>query len=245
MKILILGGTVEGRTLAHEIAHTHPTIDFITSLAGATTSTPNVAGDVRIGGFGGTDGLSTYLKEQNIDALIDATHPFATTITDHAVKACSHVGIDYLRLERPQWIVPTEADVVFVPDAAEAARLVARTSSSAFLTIGRKDLSEFQGLGKTKLLVRAIEAPDENIRLDNATFVTARPPFALKDEIALMQEHQIDTLISKASGGEGTRAKLDAAAKIGARIILLRRPPPPDGERVFSVDEALAWILKK
>ncbi|PHS78911.1 MAG: precorrin-6A reductase [Rhodospirillaceae bacterium] len=241
MKILILGGTGEGRALAEKLAVDH---DIITSLAGATSSAAKIIGEVRIGGFGGEEGLVDYLLAENIDRLIDATHPFANQITDHAVQACKKTNIPFLRLDRPQWTLPTDAKVIFVPDSVEAARLVARTSSSVFLTIGQKYLKDFEALPSVKLLVRAIENFEENLKLENATYVSARPPFALADEIALMQNHQIDTLVSKASGGDATRAKLDAAAKIGARIILIRRPPPPNGDRVFRLEDAVNWISK-
>lgn len=241
-KVLILGGTQEGRALVQALAEAQPHLHLITSLAGATTKAPDLPGDVRIGGFGGVAGLVDFLKNEVIDQVVDATHPFAATMTAHAVQACAEARVPYLRLDRPAWELP-DADVVFVPDAIEAARLVARTSSSAFLTIGRKDLAAFQGLGKVKLLVRAIEQPD--LKLDNATYITARPPFALADEVTLMQAHAVDTLVTKASGGTATRAKLDAAAQTGARIVLLRRPPPPDAERVLSVDEALAWVTEQ
>lgn len=244
MNLLILGGTSEARALAAQLTTTHPQITVITSLAGATKSAQSLPGQVRTGGFGGAEGLVDYLREHAIDMLIDATHPFAAQITDHAFNACRTTNVDYLRLDRPEWTVPTDTDVIFVPNAAQAARLVARSSKSAFLTIGRKDLAAFEHLGKVKLLIRAIEPPDPALHFDNATFITARPPFTLGDEIALMEAHQIDTLVTKASGGEATRAKLDASAQIGARIILIRRPPPPDGERVFSVDEAMAWLCQ-
>ena len=242
IKVLILGGTLEGRALAEALAKAFPELDLITSLAGATTKPPDLPGHVRVGGFGGVAGLVEYLKKEAIDRVIDATHPFAATITDHAVQACLDAGVAYLRLDRPPWDLP-DTDVVFVPDATHAARLVARTSASAFLTIGRKDLAAFQGLEKVKLLVRAIEQPD--VKLDNTTYVLARPPFTLQDEVALMREHGVDTLVTKASGGTATRAKLDAAAQVGARIVILRRPPPPDAQRVLSVEEAVAWISDK
>lgn len=244
-KVLILGGTAEARALAEALAENQPGLDLITSLAGATTQAKRVPGQVRVGGFGGVAGMVAYLRRENIDRVIDATHPFAATITDHAVQACLEAGVAYLRLDRPPWDVPQDTDVVFVPDALEAARLVARTSESAFLTIGRKDLSAFQGLGKVKLLVRAIEPPDEGVKLEAATYVLARPPFTLPQEVEIMREHGIDTLVTKASGGDATRAKLDAAAQVGARIVILRRPPPPDAERVMSVEEAVKWITRQ
>lgn len=243
-RVLILGGTTEGRALGMAISEAQPDLDIITSLAGATTKAPDLPGQIRVGGFGGVAGLVEYLKSHDIGRVIDATHPFAATITDHAVQACHKAGVAYLRLDRPQWQVPQDTDVIFVPDADEAARLVARTSSSAFLTIGRKDLNAFQGLGKVKLLVRAIEPPDEDLDLGAATYILARPPFTLSGEVALMREHGVDTLVTKASGGDATRAKLDAAAQVAARIVLIRRPPPPDAKCVFSVEEALAWIVE-
>jgi len=245
MKLLILGGTVEARQVATQIYQTHPNILLITSLAGATKTTPKVPGEIHIGGFGGVDGLTDYLQNNRIDAVIDATHPFALTITNHGVQSCHKVKVPYLRLDRPRWIVPTDTDVIFTLDADEAARLIARTSKSAFLTIGRKDLVAFESLKKVKLLVRAIEQPDPNLNLEQTTFVTARPPFALVDEMNLMRNHQIDTLVSKDSGGDSTRAKLDAAAQLGIRIILLRRPPPPDGDCVSTINDALAWLTKQ
>lgn len=244
-KLLILGGTSEGRALAQALAATRPELSVITSLAGATQSQPDLAGAVRVGGFGGADGLASYIKDNAITMVVDATHPFANRITNNGVAACRQTGTPYLRLDRPQWELPAGADVVFVPDADEAARLVARTSKAALLTIGRKELDAFSGVEKVKLVVRAIEPPVPAPELSNATYVFARPPFDLEGEVALLREHQIDTLVSKASGGAATRAKLDAAAQVGARIVLLRRPPSPEAERVTNVDDALKWIDAK
>ncbi|PCJ63840.1 MAG: hypothetical protein COA73_04950 [Candidatus Hydrogenedentota bacterium] len=150
-----------------------------------------------------------------------------------------------MRLERPQWILPPNTDVIFVPDALEAARLIARTSSAAFLTVGRKDLAAFEGLDNVKLLIRTIEPLHAEHAYNNATFIRARPPFTVDDEIALMRDHQIDTLVSKASGGDATRAKIDAAQHLDARIVLIRRPPPLDTQRVTEVQDAVVWIAQK
>ena len=186
--------------------------------------------------------MTTYIKDTGVDAVIDATHPFAARITQNAVEACRQTATPYLRLDRKPWDLPQDADVVFVPDADEAARLVARTSSAALLTIGNKDLAAFAGVDKVKLVVRAIAEP--TVRLPDAITVIARPPFTLEGELALLGEHNIDTVVSKASGGDATRAKLDAAASVGARVVLIRRPPPPDAERVFSIEDALVWLGK-
>lgn len=245
MKVLILGGTQDARALADQITTALPDVDVMTSLAGATKSRAKISGDVRVGGFGGVTGLVDYLTTQSIDAVIDATHPYATQMTDHGVEACAQAHVEYLCLERPQWILPTNTDVIFVPDAVEAARLIARTSRSAFLTIGRKDLTAFEGLDKVKLLIRSIEALSTDHNFNDATIITARPPFDVEAEIKLMRAHEIDTLVSKASGGDATRAKIDAAAHLDARIVLLRRPPPPKALRVFNVRDALTWLTEQ
>jgi len=242
INVLILGGTTEAVGLAHALAAQRPDLDVTIALAGVTRAPSEMPGYVRVGNFGGAQGLARFLQRQGMKAVIDATHPFAATITQNAVEACTMARVPRLRLDRPQWVLPTDTDVVFVPDVEEAARLVARTSEHTFLTIGRKHLSAFAGVRDVKLLVRLIEKPEEPLRLENCTVVLGRPPFDSAHEEALMREYQIDTLVSKASGGGGTRAKIDAAAKIGARIVLIRRPAPPDGDHVGDVEEALAWL---
>jgi precorrin-6A/cobalt-precorrin-6A reductase len=241
-KVLILAGTQEARALAEALHDAHPELWVMSSLAGITAAANPLPGEMRVGGFGGADGLAAYIKDNAIALVVDATHPFAERITANALAACAQTHTPYLRLDRPQWVLPEDADIVFVPDAVEAARLVARTSSAALLTIGRKDLAAFQGIDKVKLVVRMIEPPSASETLDGATYVIARPPFTVESELALLRAHGIDTLVTKASGGDATRAKLDAAARIGVRIVILRRPPPPDAERVYSIEEALAWI---
>ena len=240
--ILILGGTTEAAELAHALAVQRPDLDVTIALAGVTRAPSDMPGHVRIGSFGGADGLAQFIQRRGMKVLIDATHPFAAAMTQNAVEACEATGIARLRLDRPQWILPPDADIVFVPDVDEAARLVARTSERAFLTIGRKQLNAFDGVRDVKLLVRLIEEPDAPLGLENCTITIGRPPFDEAHEEALMREHQIDTLVSKASGGDATRAKIDAAAKVGARIVLIRRPPPPDGDRVSTVEDALGWL---
>jgi len=240
--ILILGCTSEAAALAHALATHRPDLDVTIALAGVTRAPLDMPGHVRVGGFGGAQGLAGFIQGRGLKAVIDATHPFAATMTQNAVAACEMTSTPRLRLDRAQWILPPDADVVFVPDADEAARLVARTSERAFLTIGRKQLNAFDGVRDVKMLVRLIEEPDAPLGLENCTIVIGRPPFDEAHEEALMREHQIDTLVSKASGGDATRAKIDAAAKVGARIVLIRRPPPPDGDRVGAIEDALGWL---
>lgn len=243
--VLILGGTAEARELAERLAATHPDVNAILSMAGVTNAPQDATARVRRGGFGGAEGLAAYIKDEAIDLVVDATHPFAATISANAAEACCATGTPYLYVDRPTWDLP-DAEVVFVPDAEEAARLVARTSKAAMLTIGSKALAAFGDIEKVKLVVRVIEEPAPESRLADAEYIVARPPFALSDETALMRAHNIDTLVTKASGGDATRAKLDAAAAVGARIVMLRRPlPPEDVERASGIDAALRWISEK
>ncbi|HEY9078758.1 cobalt-precorrin-6A reductase [Magnetovibrio sp.] len=240
--ILILGGTMEAAQLAHALAAQRPDLDVTIALAGVTRAPSDMPGHVRIGSFGGAQGLADFIQRRGMKAVIDATHPFAATMTQNAVEACAITSTPRLRLDRPSWTLPQDADIVFVPDADEAARLVARTSERAFVTIGRKQLAAFDQVRDVKLFVRLIDQPDAPLGLDDCTVIVGRPPFDLASEEALMRAHQIDTLVSKASGGDSTRAKIDAAAKVGARIVLIRRPPPPDGDRVSSIEDALGWL---
>jgi precorrin-6A/cobalt-precorrin-6A reductase len=244
-RVLLLGGTHEARSLAVALLKVYPDLDLMTSLSGATQSRKAPPGRIRVGGFGGADGLARYLEEHSIDFLLDATHPFAERITQNAVAAAQRTQTPYLRLDRPQWSVPADTDVIFVPDAHEAARLVARTSKAALLTIGGNSLAAFKGIQSVKLVARVIEAPDADLNLKETTFVVARPPFTVDGEIALMREHGVDTVVTKASGGEATRAKLDAAAQLGLRLVIIRRPSPPDTQCVSSVAEAVAWVAKQ
>ncbi|OEJ67697.1 cobalt-precorrin-6A reductase [Magnetovibrio blakemorei] len=240
--ILILGGTAEAVQLAAALSEQRPDLDVTIALSGVTDKPTELPYRVRIGSFGGAEGLAEFLRHQGILAVIDATHPFATQITRNAAWACLAASVPCLHLDRPSWSLPEDTDVVFVPDAEEAARLVARTSSAAFITIGRKHLEAFNGLANVHLLVRLLAPSVPSEALENATFVYGRPPFAVEDEVALMRGHKIDTLVSKASGGDATRSKIDAAAQVGARIVLIRRPPPTDGERAHSVAAAVQWL---
>ena len=244
-KMLILGGTAESRQLASALdkrfadgAH------IISSLAGRTKNVPAIPGEVRVGGFGGKDGLSAYLKKENINLLIDATHPFAEQISNNAAYAANKTGVPRVLLQRPSWRLPENCDALFVPDMVEAASIVARTARKVFLTIGVNELAAFSHIPKVHFVVRMIEQPETEPPLDDFEIIYARPPFNINDEQKLMRQHDIDVLVTKASGGAATFAKIEAATNIGARIILIRRPPPPDGDIVSGIDDAVKWIEK-
>jgi precorrin-6A/cobalt-precorrin-6A reductase len=237
IRVLILGGTSEALRLAEACAAI-PELHTITSLAGRTRAPAAPSGAVRIGGFGGAVGLERYLREHAIDRLVDATHPFAARIGHNAAQACRAAGVPRLRLLRPPWQRRpgdrwTEVDSL----AAAARRLPLR--ARVFLSVGRSDLGAFAGLEQW-FLVRTIE-PAEPC-LANAHWLAARGPFGLEDEVELLRAHAIEIVVTKASGGEATYAKLAAARQLGLPVIMVRRPPPPAGPVVDSVAAALAWL---
>jgi precorrin-6A/cobalt-precorrin-6A reductase len=238
-KLLILGGTTEAVELAVACA-ARPGLAVTSSLAGRTQRPILPPGDVRIGGFGGAAGLARFLLERGIDRVVDATHPFAARMSAHAEHACRAAGVPRLRLLRPSW-VPVPGDRwMEVASFAEAAQRLPDLGRRVFLTLGRRELRAFARLDLW-FLVRTIERPGM-LPLRQGRWLVGRGPFALEDELALLRTHAIDVLVTKASGGGATYAKLVAARQLGLPVLMVRRPPPPPGPVVTSVAAALAWL---
>jgi precorrin-6A/cobalt-precorrin-6A reductase len=239
VRILILGGTGEARELATELVAAGA--DVISSLAGRVSQPRLPDGHVRIGGFGGAEGLAAFLREQGISHLIDATHPFAATITANAALAAADTGAPRLVLRRPGW----EADPSWEGAAGirEAAGAVARwPGESVFLTTGRRDLDAFAADGSHSYLVRTVDPPVGAVP-PRMTLLLDRGPYTVESETALMREHRIGLLVTKNSGGPMTAAKLTASRDLGVRVVMVRRPPLPPGSIVVStVPEARRWL---
>ena len=237
VRVLLLGGTAEARDLAAALVADG--VDLTTSLAGRVADPRVPAAKVRFGGFGGIEGLRA--EAADFDAVIDATHPFSTQISANAAAACTDVPL--LRLERPDWSAPPSSDWVWVDGPDEAAAAAAVLGIRPFLTVGRRVLGRFTGpLGRLDVLVRLVDQPEDpmpgcwEVLLD-------RGPYRLEDELALMQRHGTDVLVTKSSGGSSTWPKMQAAAAIGVPVVVVRRPPAPDGvDTVHDVDAAAAWV---
>jgi precorrin-6A/cobalt-precorrin-6A reductase len=240
MRILILSGTTEASALAEACAG-RAGLEVISSLAGRTRAPRALPGEVRVGGFGGADGLARFLQARAVDRLIDASHPFAEQIGRHAERACRMTGVPRLRLLRPPWQRRADDLWVAVADLAEAARRLPEFGRRAFLTVGHRDLGAFAGLADVWFLVRTIEVP-ARLPLQRALWLQGRGPFPLEAELALLRDHAIDVLVTKASGGEATYAKIAAARELGLPVIMTQRPPPPPGPVVSTVAEALDWL---
>ncbi|MDF3304417.1 cobalt-precorrin-6A reductase [Rhodococcus sp. T2V] len=239
--ILILGGTGEARALAAALADV-PGVEAVSSLAGRVREPRLPVGDVRIGGFGGADGLAEWLRVHPVDAIVDATHPFAAQITRNAADAAHRRGIPLVVLRRPEWSPRPGEHWHGAADLADAAELLPGLGTRIFLTIGRQGVDAFADLHALWFLIRAIDPPDVAMPPHSALLL-ARGPFAVADETALMREHRIDVLVTKNSGGGQTDAKLDAARALGVPVLMIRRPPlPPATATVDDVAGAIAWI---
>ena len=240
--ILILGGTTESRELAAELAVRHPEVRVTTSLAGRVSRPGALAGDVRIGGFGGAEGLAEWLCEHRVDAVVDATHPFAESITANAARAATDTGLPVVVLRRPGWR-PVPGDrwhpVASLPEAAD---LLPRLGRRILLTTGRLGLAAFAHLPQLHFVVRSVEPPEPPMPPD-VELLLARGPFTVADETALLREHRIDVVVTKDSGGAATSAKLTAAREAGVPVVVVRRPPLPDGvSAVADVGGVLEWV---
>ncbi len=242
-RVLILGGTGEAaRLVAH--ASALPGLEVITSFAGRVRQPVTPAGRVRMGGFGGTEGLIHYLREQQIDLLIDATHPFAAHMSQHAADAALACGVPHLMLVRPAW-EPVEGDRwLSVESMAAAVERLPEVARRVFLTIGRQELAAFASLQDLWFLMRMIDPPVPDTPVPPGTLVLARGPFALDDERQLLQTYAIEAIVSKNSGGDATYAKIIAARERGLPVVMIQRRPLPAGEQVADVPQAMGWLVR-
>lgn len=239
--VLILGGTTEARRLAAELA-ADPALRVTSSLAGRVAAPRLPAGQVRIGGFGGPEGLARWLREQQVDALIDATHPFAGTISCNAARAAADVHVPLLALRRPGWVAEPGDDWHPVGSLAQAADVIPALGKRAFLTTGRMGLAAFAHLEDMWFLVRSVDAPEPPVPA-RMEVLLARGPFTVEGEAELLRRHGINVLVTKDSGAAATAAKLVAARQAGIPVVIVRRPPAPAGVPVAADPaEAVRWL---
>jgi len=217
-------------------------LDITLSLAGRTASPAAQPVPVRIGGFGGADGLAKYLVSEHIDALIDATHPYANVISANAVAAARCGGVPMIALRRPPWIAVSGDRWIEVGDVAEATQAIGQTPRRVFVALGRNELAPFRDVPQHYYLIRSVDPVDPPLRLPHVGYVTGRGPFSEADDHALMTEHRIDAVVAKNSGGTATYGKIAAARALGIDVIILRRPPAPDEAAVETIEDAIAWL---
>ena len=243
-RLLILGGTGEAAALARALVEVGDW-EVITSLAGRTRAPAALPGAVRVGGFGGADGLAAYLRAERIDRVVDATHPFAATISANAAEACAETGVPLLRIERPAW-TPVPGDRwIDVADAAEAADWLAGAlpaGAAVLLTLGRQEVAPFKRCPELRFVLRSIEAPSPEDLPPDCLLLSERGPFTLDGERALIARHGIRAAVAKNAGGDATAAKLAAAREAAIPVVMIRRPAPPASPAVPDVAGALDWL---
>ncbi|MEU0786367.1 cobalt-precorrin-6A reductase [Streptomyces sp. NPDC006173] len=246
MHVLILGGTTEARRLAEllapDAADSLLGLRVTNSLAGRVAAPRLPPGAVRVGGFGGAEGLAAWLREHEVDALIDATHPFAGTISSNAAKAAGTARVPLLALRRPGWVA-VEGDAWHEAGSLEdAAELLPTLGRRMFLTTGRMGLAAFAALDDLWFLVRSVDPP-ASPHPPRMEVLLDRGPFTLDGERELLRRHRIDVVVTKDSGGAATAPKLSAAREAGLPVVVVRRPPVPDGVQVVSgPEQALRWL---
>ncbi|WKX74104.1 cobalt-precorrin-6A reductase [Streptomyces sp. XD-27] len=241
--VLILGGTTEARRLAAELV-ADPALRVTSSLAGRVAEPRLPAGQVRVGGFGGPEGMARWLREHQVDALIDATHPFAGTISFHAAQAAATVHVPLLALRRPGWVAGPGDRWHTVGSLDEAAASLPALGERVFLTTGRMGLAAFAHLADLWFLVRSVDAPEPPVP-PRMEVLLDRGPFTLEGETGLLRRHRVDVLVTKDSGGDATAPKLTAARAAGIPVVVVRRPPAPAGVPVAAdVPAAVTWLRR-
>ena len=245
-RILILGGTVEARQLADAVVGRYgDAADPISALAGRLERRPQLSGRMRVGGFGGIAGMVTYLRDERIDLLVDATHPFASIVSRHAEEAAEQANVPRLTLVRPPWRAGDGDDWREVDDMATAATLLPSLGSRFFLTTGVGGLAAYAAVADAWFLVRLMEAAKTSLPLPRHATVLGKPPYVAGEERRLMTEYGIEAVVSKNSGGAAPEAKVVAARDLGLPVVMVRRPNPPRGERVETVAAALGWLERR
>jgi precorrin-6A/cobalt-precorrin-6A reductase len=240
-KLLILGGSGEAADLARALDG-DARFDVTLSLAGRTAEPAMLPGKLRTGGFGGADGLARVLAEERFDRLIDATHPFAVQIKANAVEAGKIAGTKFLAIRRPPWVQCEGDRWIMVASLEAAAAAIGHDPRRVFLTTGRLELAPFRSAPQHLYIVRSVEAPSPEELPPRVELITARGPFNVADERALLETHKIELIVTKNSGGAGAAAKLDAARALSLPVIMVARPELPEAPFVETVAEALAWL---
>jgi precorrin-6A/cobalt-precorrin-6A reductase len=241
MRILILGGTTEARELAGRLAgRTDVTVTL--SLAGRTAAPARQPVPVRIGGFGGADGLIRHLADHRVDILIDATHPYAANMSANAATAARAAGVKLLALRRPGWAPIAGDRWIDAKDPQDAVQAIGAAPARVFLALGRKDIAPFEQAPQHFYLVRSVDPVVPPLAVPRVRYITARGPFDADADRRMLELHDIGIIVAKNSGGSATYSKIAAARMLEIPVVMLRRPVLPGAETAETVDAAVMWL---
>jgi precorrin-6A/cobalt-precorrin-6A reductase len=240
MRVLVLGGTSDANRLADAIARAR--IEAIYSYAGRTQSPVTQSLPVRTGGFGGESGLIEFIKAEQVTHLIDATHPFATEMSRHAIAACAALDLPMIALERAPWKKVTGDRWIEVESIDAAVEALPRPHAHVFLAIGRQHLMPFAAKPQHAYTLRFVDPPNGPLPLPDTEIIVSRGPFTFQGDLELMRTRNIEWVVARNAGGAGARAKIDAARELGLLIVMIARPALPERPQAESVEEVLAWL---
>jgi len=241
MRTLILGGTWEARQLAQRLGGRRD-LAVTLSLAGRTAAPAAFSVPVRIGGFGGAEGLARYVLAEGVDALIDATHPYAAVISANSACAAQTTGVRFLALRRPPWLPIAGDRWIEVDGALAAVDALGETPRRVFLALGRKELAPFTAAPQHYYLVRSVDPVDPPLNLPRVDYIVGRGPYREADERALLSARLIELIVAKNSGSTATYGKIEAARALGLPVLMLRRPILPAVPSVETVEAVVAWL---
>lgn len=239
--MLLLGGTADARRLAGDLAR-RPGFDVLLSLAGRTAHPAPQPVPVRVGGFGGAEGLARFLEDADFDVVVDVTHPYAAIMSRNAAEACARARRPLLAVRRAPWEAQAGDRWRDVDDVAHAIAALGQAQRRVFLALGRNEVRAFEAAPQHIYVVRSVDPVLPPLRVPHATYLVARGPFEARDEERLLAAHGVDIIVAKNSGGPSTYGKMAAARALGIEVLLLRRPLTPDVEAVEGAQAALAWL---
>ncbi|MGY3037142.1 precorrin-6A/cobalt-precorrin-6A reductase [Bradyrhizobium sp. USDA 4354] len=239
IRALILGGTADASLLAAEFARAG--IDAVYSYGGRTRAPADQPLPTRIGGFGGASGLADYIRREAITHVVDATHPFAAEMSRNAVAACAETGAPLIALERAPWAKTPNDNWIEVVDVNAAVAALPEAPAKVFLAIGRQHTAPFAMKPQHGYTLRFVDPPEAPLPFA-ADVIVSRGPFTLDGELEMMRTRGIALIVARNSGGDGARAKIDAARRLGLPVIMISRPQLPERLRVESVAEVMQWL---
>ncbi|MEM6464688.1 MAG: cobalt-precorrin-6A reductase [Pseudomonadota bacterium] len=234
--VLILGGTKEAAEMARRLVD-RGNLRVITALAGRTDSPRRPAGETRIGGFGGADGLSEFMRRESIDILVDATHPFAAQISANAVSAAEQTNTELLVFRRPQWTA-VPGDIWHPVASTREASVALPADARVFLALGRQHLDAFLSRTDIHFILRMVDKPNAPPPFRSCDVIVGKPPPDTASEVDLLRTHRTTHVVCRNSGGTGAYAKIEAARQLSLPVFMIGRPPEPV-QKPFSTTDAL------